>query len=395
MKHSVKTIIAFACLNFTLGISNNAIAQSILSDLERERIIQQVKSEVLDSLKTKPSKTEKPMHNLKISGYAEVYYSYDFGNPNNHTRPGFIYSFNRHNEVNLNFGMIKAAYSTNSVRANLAFMAGTYSNANLASEPGVLKNIYEANIGIKISKNKNLWIDAGIMPAHIGFESAVGKDCWNLTRGMLADNSPYYESGAKISYTSDNDKWFVSGLILNGWQRIQRVEGNNMPAFGHQLTYKPNEKITLNSSSFIGSDTPDSVRQMRYFHNFYAQFQLHKKIGLIAGFDIGAQQKSKGSKRYNVWYTPILILKYSPTEKISFAARAEYYNDAHGVIIGTGTINGFQTLGYSVNLDYNIGNHLVWRIEARGFNSKDKIFMMDRRPSNQNYLITTSLATYF
>eukprot|EP01035_Chromulina_nebulosa_P056617 gene56617-77590_t len=42
----------------------------------------------------------------------------------------------------------------------MALMAGTYANANLGAETGVLKNILEANIGIKISKNKNLWLDA-------------------------------------------------------------------------------------------------------------------------------------------------------------------------------------------------------------------------------------------
>ena len=114
-------------------------------------------------------------------------------------------------------------------------MTGTYANSNLAAEPGVLKNIFEANAGVKISKKKKLWIDAGIFESHIGFESAIGKNCWNLTRSISADNSPYYESGIKLSYTSDNEKWFLSGLILNGWQRIQRVNGNNTPAFGHQL----------------------------------------------------------------------------------------------------------------------------------------------------------------
>lgn len=114
-----------------------------------------------------------------------------------------------------------------------------------------------------------------------------------MTRSILADNSPYYESGVKVSYISDHEKWFISGLILNGWQRIQRVYGNNTPAFGHQLTFKANSKLTLNSSSFIGSDTPDSIRQMRYFHNFYSQYQLNEKLGLIGGFDIGAQQKVK------------------------------------------------------------------------------------------------------
>ena len=123
-----------------------------------------------------------------INGYLEVYYAYDFNQPENNTRPGFVYSFNRHNEVNLNIGFIRGAYNTDNVRANLALMAGTYSNTNLAAEPGVLKNIYEANAGVKLSSTKNLWIDAGIFSSHIGFESAVGKDCWTLTRSMLAEN---------------------------------------------------------------------------------------------------------------------------------------------------------------------------------------------------------------
>ena len=341
------------------------------------------------------AQTDSTKNPLSISGYIETYYSYDFANPSDHNRPGFVYSHNRHNEVNLNLGFIKAAYATDKVRANLALMTGTYANANLAAEPGVLKNIFEANAGVKISKKKNLWVDAGIFASHIGFESAIGKDCWNLTRSILADNSPYYESGVKVSYTSDNEKWFLSGLILNGWQRIQRVNGNNTPAFGHQLTFKPNSKVTLNSSSFVGSDTPDSTRQMRYFHNFYGQFQLTEKFGMILGFDIGAQQKTKSSIDYNTWYSPVLIVKYSPSEKISIAARGEYYSDANGVIISTGTINGFQTYGYSLNLDYQIMNNVVWRIEGRGFTSKDKIFTLNDNPSSQNYFLTTALAISF
>lgn len=341
---------------------------------------------------TDSTKTTNP---LKVSGYIETYYAYDSGQPENNTRPGFIYSHNRHNEVALNLGFIKAAYEKDNVRANLALMAGTYSNANLAAEEGVLKNIYEANAGVKLSKTKNLWVDAGIFASHIGFESAIGKDCWNLTRSMLADNSPYYESGAKLSYTSDSGKWFVSGLVLNGWQRIQRVEGNKTLAFGHQLTYKPNAKVTLNSSSFIGNDKPNDSKQMRYFHNLYGQFQLNEKWGVTAGFDIGAEQKSKGSDSYNCWYSPVLIAKYKATDKINIAARGEYYSDEKGVIIATGTPNGFQTFGYSLNLDYTVYDNVVWRIEGRNLSSKDAIFMKDGAPAKQNFVAVTSLAISF
>lgn len=333
---------------------------------------------------------------LKITGYAELYYQYEFNNPLNNSRPAFIYSHNRNNEVNLNLGFVKANYETEKLRANVALGAGTYMNSNYAAESGVLKNIYEANVGVKISKHKNLWIDAGIMPSHIGFESAVSKDCFTLTRSMQAENSPYFESGAKISYTSDNGKWFVSGLVLNGWQRIQRIDGNSTVAFGHQLTYKPNEKITLNSSSFIGNDKPDSIRQMRYFHNLYGSFQLSKKFAWIMGFDIGAEQKAKGSNQYNIWYSPVIIAKYSPTENLSFAARGEYYSDEKGVTIATGTENGFKTFGYSLNADYWILPNLVWRTEIKNLNSKDEIFINRDHMLKKNTLTAvTSLAVCF
>lgn len=332
---------------------------------------------------------------LSFSGYVEVYYTYDLSMPLNHTRSSFIYSYNRNNEVNLNLGFLKAAYQKSNVRANLALATGTYMNANLAAESGVLKNIYEANAGVKISRKKDLWVDAGIFASHIGLESAVGKDCWNLTRSISADNSPYYESGAKISYNSDNGKWFISGLILNGWQRIQRVDGNNTPAFGHQLTFKPNSRITLNSSSFIGNDKPDSARKMRYFHDLYGILQVNDKLALTTGFDIGAEQKSSGGRDYNIWYAPIIILKFSPNNKENIAARIEYYSDANGVIISTGTPNGFKTWGYSINYDYQIANNVMWRIESRSFSSKDKIFTKDNSVTNNNLFFTTSLAVSF
>lgn len=341
------------------------------------------------------AQTDSSATSLTFSGYIETYFSYDFGKPSNHNRPLFAYSHNRHNEVNLNLGFVKAAYQKENVRANLALMTGTYANANLAAEPGVLKNIFEANAGVKISKKKNIWVDAGIFASHIGFESAIGKDCWNLTRSILADNSPYYESGGKISYTSDNGKWFFSGLLLNGWQRIQRVDGNSTLAFGHQLTFKPNSKITLNSSSFIGNDKPDSLKQIRYFHNFYGTFQLTDKLALATGFDIGTEQKSKGSRQYNTWYSPVVILKISPDAKNSIALRAEYYNDVNGVIINTGTPNGFKTWGYSANYDYLINDNVIWRIEARGFSGKDKIFENKGKSVNNNYFLTTAITISF
>src|SRR5262245_66398121 len=99
---------------------------------------------------------------LSFSGFAEAYYSYDFNKPEDNNRPWFLYSHNRHNEFNANLAFVKGSYNAERIRANIAVAVGTYMNANYAAEPGVLKNVYEANVGMKILKTKNIWIDGGI-----------------------------------------------------------------------------------------------------------------------------------------------------------------------------------------------------------------------------------------
>jgi hypothetical protein len=329
---------------------------------------------------------------VSFSGYAEAYYSYDFNNPANHQKPGFMYSHNRHNELNVNLALVKANYTSDRVRGNVALMAGTYAEANLAAEPNLLQHVYEANAGVRIGRN--LWVDAGIMPSHIGFESAIGKDCYTLTRSIAADNSPYYEAGAKVTW-DPNDKWTLSAMYLNGWQRIRKVDGNQTPSFGTQVTFRPSGKVTLNYSTFIGNDKPDSTRQMRYFNDLYGNFTITDKFSLTAGMDYGFEQKEKSSSDMNQWYGSTVIARYAFTGKLALAGRAEYYSDRHGVIISTGTPNGFKTTGYSLNLDVTPAPNVMFRIEGRLLHSKDEIFLKDGEPKNNNASVTASLAFWF
>lgn len=333
---------------------------------------------------------------FSLSGYAEPYYGYDFNQPADGNRPGFVYAHSRHNEFNINIAYLKGSITAQRMRGNLAFMAGTYANVNLSAEPSTLKNVFEANAGVKLCKRHELWIDGGIFGSHIGFESAVGKDCWTLTRSILADNSPYYEAGVKLSYTTPGGQWLFSALALNGWQRIQRVEGNSALSGGWQIQYKPNTRVLLNSSSFFGTDKPDEARLWRVFHNLYGIFQLSDHFGLTLGLDTGWEENTRQGETPNFWYSPVAIGKITLNDRLALALRAEYYVDKNGVIIATGTPNGFQTLGVSANLDVQVHKNALWRIEGKLLNSQDEIFLSaDGNPTKSNAVVTTALAVWF
>ena len=327
---------------------------------------------------------------LKLSGFAEVYFARDFRNPSNNTRAGFLYNHTRTNEVMPNLAFLKATYSQAQVRTNLAIMIGTYAQFNLAAEPELLRNIYEANVGIKLSKSSDLWLDAGVFASHIGFESAISKDCWTLTRSILAENSPYYESGVKVSYNTPNGKWTLVGLLLNGWQRIRRIDGNTTIAWGTQIQFKPMAAITLNSSTFIGNDKPNATKQMRYFHDFFCVIQL-KKTGIILGFDYGLEQKKTGSSSMNRWYSPVVILRQKWSDKWATSIRWETYQDLNGVIINTPTTNGFDISGMSINLDYSFLENVLVRAEGKYYSSKTPIF----ESKTDSFALTASLAVSF
>ena len=324
---------------------------------------------------------------LTLSAYGELYYSYDFSKPTNHEKPGFLFNHKRHNELNANLLLVKANYSEDKYRANIGLMAGNYAQYNLSAEPTWAQFIYEANIGIKIPGKKNIWLDAGIMPSHIGFESAISADCWTLTRSLVAENSPYYETGLKLSYSSKNDKLFLSALFLNGWQKIQKPDFIQQPSFGLQATYKPSTMLVINYSNFIGTDKPDSLKSFRHFHNVYFQFEPTQNFGITAGFDIGFEKTSLSN--FKSWYSPVVIFKKRIDKKTVVALRGEYYSDKKEIIIETGTNNGFQTFGLSSNVDYLINDKLKWRVEGKMYHSKDEIFTSNT--SNNNYSLTTNL----
>lgn len=326
---------------------------------------------------------------LVFSGFIDAYYQYDFDDPSTRLRPVFLYNYKKHNEFNVNLGLIKAAYTNKKIRANFALMIGNYAQYNLSAEPAIAQNIYEANVGYNFSDKVS--IDAGIMSSHIGLESAIGKDNWNLSRSMLAENTPYYENGIKLTY-QPNKKLTAALLILNGWQNIQETNSNK--AIGTQVQYKPTAKWLFNSSTFIGNEKPDSARQLRLFHNFYTTYVISKKMNAALLFDVGAE-KQINSANYNTWFGTALLLQYSINSKYSSAFRVEHYNDKKGIIVSANTTNGFQTFGYSFNMDYKPVEYIMFRTEARFFNAKDNMFLRHGVLNNNNYAILASMAVWF
>ena len=323
-------------------------------------------------------------------GYVGVYYGYDFNNPAGLTRPGFIYSENLHNQIAVNIALLGARYASERVRGTFAIQTGTYPDANYAAEPQIFKNIYEAWGGVRLAPN--LWLDAGIFLSHIGLEGPISRDDLTLTRSLMADNSPYYEAGAKLTYDAGK-KWLFSALLLNGWQVIR--DRNQNEAVGTQIQFRPSAKWLLNSSTFVGEgrNQPDSVgRKLRYFHDFYLTYDASVRWKLAASFDAGWEENGTGG--YHRWQSGALIVRRRTSAKTGVVARAEYFHDPTGVLAPT-RAGGLRATGYSLGFDYLPAPRVILRAEAKELVAQDDIFLQRKTYRATNIAATVLLGLTF
>lgn len=331
---------------------------------------------------------------LTVSGYTEAYFVTDFNKTQKGERQPFYYNYNRNNQLQFNQSSLKFNISSPKIEMNLALHGGTYVQDNYAAESKFSKHILEANINFALNDKKTIYLTAGIIPSHIGFESSVAFDNWNLTRSLLAEQSPYYETGLKFTY-KPNQKYEFATLFLNGWQKINPLNLKAVRSFGTQFKYIPNAKVNFNWSLYAGSESRVALSDFRIFNNFYSQLNLNKRWRMLAGFDFGLQQKYQQADEYNFWCSPILITQFSFNEKLKAAVRFEHYQDKENVIVAIANNAPFVVSGLSFNADYFIMPNLLCRMELRGLYSSSNIFQSDVSQISNNRFFATSLAYKF
>lgn len=327
---------------------------------------------------------------LTVEGYLDVYYAYNFNRPASHVQP-YLVSMNRHNEMNINLAFVDLKYSSSRVRARIAPGFGTYMNTNYSNENGTLQNLVEANVGYRVSKHRNIWIDVGVLGSPYTNESAISKDHLVYTRSLAAENVPYYLSGAKLSVplTPSLNLYLYA---VNGWQQI--TDQNNSKSFGTQLEWRPGEHTLLNWNTFLGNERSaiDSVNGLRSFSDVFMIYQKNK-WSLTSCLYAGRQATGKQPR---FWWQANVIAKYQVTPQLSLAGRLEYFQDDDGVVVVPQEhARQFRTFGSSIGVNINPEKNILFRGELRQFFSTEDVFQRNGYAVRTSTTITFSGCVWF
>lgn len=334
---------------------------------------------------------------ITFGAFVDGYYAWDFNQPRNFDR-AFTTQPARHAEFNINLAYVEARLSGPRYRGRLALQYGTAVVANYAGEPhlghvsGASSSQYlqEASVGYQVTPS--VWLDGGIFFAHTGYEGWISRDNLTYSRSLIADYSPYYEAGVKLTWVA-TPKLTAQIDVVNGWQDISNY--NTPPAVGVRFDYVASKKLTLSYDNFVGNVAADSApRQIRFYNDFIAQITPSSRWQVAAVLDVGTQSHTKSTGGTALWYGTALVGKYFPVPRIGIVGRLERYDDPDQAIVQTGLGVPFRTNGASLGADVALVPRLLWRTEVRGFRSTDAVWPRHRAGAlaRDDRFVVTSLA---
>jgi hypothetical protein len=303
---------------------------------------------------------------VNFGGYVDTYYAFDFNRPAAHDR-AFTTQAARHNEFNVNLAFLEARLSAPKLRGRIAAQFGTSVQANYSSEPrigtlsgpDVSRFLQEATVGYRVTAR--IWLDAGVFLSSFGSESWISRDNWTYTRSLVAENSPYYESGIKATWEISRSLSTQLHLI-NGWQNVS--ENNSGKAVGLRLDYSPSSRLILSYDAFIGNEAPDSLPEARrMLHEGIFTIGSSNGLQIRGTLDYGFQRRVNPGT--HSWWGYALIGRYPLTPKLAAAVRTERYEDPDQIIVSTGLPYGFRSSGWSTSIDVLPVPRLLWRLEYR------------------------------
>lgn len=340
---------------------------------------------------------------VAVGGFVDAYYAYDFNRPRPADRQ-YTTQAARHNEFNINLAFVEAVFSAPRVHGRLALQTGTSVQSNYAAEPrlgavsgpDLSRFMQEAFVGYQLAPT--LWVDGGIFFSHMGMEGWISRDSPTYTRSLVADYSPYYQSGVRLVWQTTPTISMQLDLV-NGWQNIS--ETNSGKSAGIRVDYTPTAATTLSYYNFAGDEAPDSVREvdgshLRLFQGIGARLAPTARFSVLVELDGGRQRRGAAAGNgWSSWWGYTAIARYTINPGVAVTGRAERFDDPDQVLVATGYAEGFSGDGLSFGLDATPAPKLLWRTEIRGLRTRDRVFAGRDGPSHGDGVVVTSLAVTF
>src|ERR1022692_403517 len=187
-------------------------------------------------------------------------FTHSFNNPNDHTVVGST-ALSRDGEMTISAINFGGDFSYEGARGRIMTQFGERSEVVPRNDLSPYRGQYdmadayryldEAYAGYHFNKMYGINVDFGLFMSYIGLNSYYQEVNWEYQASFTSDNTPWFFNGMRVQiFPSKFVK--IELWLINGWQSYGSF--NDMPGFGGNFTWCPNENIKALTNDYYGSD---------------------------------------------------------------------------------------------------------------------------------------------
>lgn len=361
--------------------------------------IRQDQAQVIVPVEDKKAADEE---DLKISGYMDLYYSYNSNNPPAVTAPtsttltqpaGNIKyrAFDQyHNDVNLSLFELFMVKKKGEVTMKVALDFGRTAEV-MSPVDEISKNFTQATITYTPKNLDQLSITAGKMLTHMGMELLKSSDNWNYSRSLLFNyGAPFWHEGLAVSWAFIPNKLTSTFFLYNN--SVGMYEDNRHKSYGLQIFATPMEGMVL-SYNMITTHDKSLSNNARTIHNAYGSYQFTSNFAAQFDAVYGKEEAGKSDGSDGNWSAANVGVKWT-LGSYTLAPRYGYYDDSDAITIERGT-TGQKLKTYTLTNSFNLGSGLETRLEFRMDKSDKDVFADEDGSLTKDTQFTTTLGLMF
>jgi hypothetical protein len=269
---------------------------------------------------------------FSFSGYAEVFYQWNFNNPDNGLTANRGFD-TRHNSFTLANVALGTSWDTGGFVGALALQIGHTPSTYYSAEPALpggggsnasgaelWKYLQQANLGYRIPVGRGLLVSAGLFLSPIGPETIAIKDSWNWSRSTLFYILPYYHTGIRVSYAL-TDSFSLTLAGYNGWNSV--VDNNAEKSVSLQASWaRPRWSASLLYFGGVEANPGETGRAWRHLFDGYAQWQATEWFAVLLHIDGGLEPRASG---LFAWGAGALSVRARLHSMVFVSARADVF----------------------------------------------------------------------
>ena len=322
-----------------------------------------------------------------VSGYADMYYRYDFAKTSANNFTSFTGS---HNQFQLGMASVKleSNFSKFSAVADLGF--GKRAQDFSYNDEGVVAAIKQLYIGYQVTEK--LKLTAGSWATHIGYEVVDPMLNKNYSMSYMFSYGPFFHTGLKAEYKTGNHGFMIGVANPTDYKTVPDDVLNKKFLLA-QYSFSAGEKFAA-YLNYVGGTGTDSSKT--------SQFDLVLTSTLSDKFSIGANatvnnNNSKVNGKYEGikdWWGAALYLNYSPSKVFGLTLRNEYVSDSNERLMFA-NYGGGNIFATTLSGNIRVGNCFALIPEFRLENASNEIFVDSKGAGTKtagNFLIAAVYA---